>query len=271
MHLKDSASAIALMCVLLASCGDEAATAPESLQHQARVLPPEPEILARVYDNAYSVPAGFFVDERATTPRSYTLHHVKDTSVSFELCSDDFAQAQSWEELDNESRQVRGQFIGRAETDRYFEFIRELSYDSDLGNVSDVTSPGFSRVFKCSSVSRDGVDRNLRTGYAGTLNNRPVSAGSIRTFTEYMWQFTFFTESRKKVVQSFSSESEHTFNHTLVLALANNQGSERCDRIDVIDWVFSADKSTGEIRKTYNPLYSFEARLVNGKPEACSP
>ena len=121
-------------------------------------LPPDDEVVAKLYDPAYSVPAGFFVDERANTPGSYTVYHVKDASVSYELCTDDFATAERWEADDNAARHVSGYYVGHVENDRYFEFVRELSYEDDIGNIDDVTTPGFSRVFKCSYAVRDGVD-----------------------------------------------------------------------------------------------------------------
>ena len=225
--------------------------------------------MAIVYDNTYQVPQGFFVDARAATPRSYTLYHVKDASVSYELCSNDFSQAMDLERADNDARAVRGEYVGSIETDMYFEFIRELSFSSSISNIGDVTSPGFSRVFKCTYVDRDGVDRNLRNGYAGTLNAAPLTKQELRNFTEYMWQFAYFDATQKKVLESTSSEKNLTIEHTLLLALQTNQGTDNCDRIEVVDWVFSIDKSSGQTSKKYNKLYEFAAQLVNGQPQKC--
>ncbi|MCH7538446.1 MAG: hypothetical protein IIB74_06275 [Proteobacteria bacterium] len=49
-----------------------------------------------------------------------------------------------------------------------------------------------------------------------------------------------------------------------------NQGTGRCDLIEVVDWVFSIAKGSGEITKKFNHLYQFEAQLVNGTAEKCS-
>jgi hypothetical protein len=57
--------------------------------------------------------------------------------------------------------------------------------------------------------------------------------------------------------------------HTLLLAFVVNQGTESCDRIDVIEWRFSADPSNGEISRQYDILHSFEATLSNGVPTLC--
>lgn len=258
---------------LLASCGGSPTDAPGDgvapEATKARDLPTESEIIAKAYDTSYTVPDGFFVDERTGTPRSYSLYHVKDASVSFEICTDDYNEAAEFEAADNESRAVSGYYVGSIENGKYFEFIRELSYPDSVGNIDDLTSPGFSRVFKCSSINRNGVDRNLRNGYAGTLNERPLSIESIRDFTEYMWQFTFFPTTQKKVMQSFSTENDKNYEHTLLLAFKINQGFGNCDRIEVIDWVFTADKLSGEITKDFRFLFAFDAQLNNGIPEKC--
>ena len=227
------------------------------------------EIIARVYDANYKLPADFFVDERADTPRTYTVYHVKDASLSYELCTNDYDEALGWEEADNLARAVTGSFAGSYENDQYFEFIRELSYPDAVGNVQGVTSPGFARVFKCASIDRTGVDRNLRHGFGGVLNSRPLTAGFVRQFAEYLWQFTYFDNPKRKVLDSFTSENPETIVHTLRLAFVINQGSDRCDRIEIIDWVFSAQRANGQVARRFDFQRAFEARVVNGVPEHC--
>jgi hypothetical protein len=234
-----------------------------------RVYPSDEVVLALAYDYTYNVPEGFFVDERANTTRSYTVYHVKDVSVSFELCSDDFAEALAWESADNDSRLVNGVYVDSHENDRYFEFVRELAYPNGIGNITDPTSPGFSRIFKCSYVNRDGVDRTLRDGYAGTLNVQTLSEEAIRTFVEYMWQFTFFWPAQKTVLESFSDELADSYQHTLMLAFITNQGFDKCDLVEVVDWVFTVEKDNGQVAMDFILLYQFEAQLINGLPEKC--
>ena len=269
---------ITAICVLgISACGGGGAesVAPvaalvTSKTAPPRTLPADGEIMAKVYNTSYQVPDDFFVDDRASTPVSYTAHHVKDVSLSYELCTNDHDEALEWEAADNSSRSVSGFFVGSTENDKYFEIVRELSFTDSIGNITDPTSPGFSRVFKCAYVNRDGVDRNLRNGYAGTLNVRPLSSNVFRTFSEYLWQFTFFWPASAKVLESFSSEQEDAYEHTLLLALATIQGTDQCDLIEVVDWVFSVDKNSGQITKKFNILFEFEARLANGVPEPCN-
>lgn len=233
-------------------------------------LPGDHDIIAKIYDPYYSVPSDFFVDERASTSQSYTIHHVMDDSVSYELCTDDFATAESWEAADNASRSVNGYYVGAYENDRYFEFIRELSYDDDIGNIDDLTSPGFARVFKCSNTSRDGVDRSLLSGFAGKLNVQPVSSGEVRDFAEYLWQFTFFPERYKKVLDSYASATAGGgAEQTLLLGFASSQGFGRCDLIEVVEWRFAANRQSGDVMSEFDVVHSFEAELVDGSPRLC--
>lgn len=244
--------------------GDDAAVTAEG-----SVFMPDADIAALVYDTTHSVPAGFYEDERADTDRSYTLHHVLDASGSYELCTDDYAVASAWEESDNGSRSVQGYLVESYDNARYFEFARELAYDDDVGNVDDITSPGFARVFKCSHTSRDGVDRSLLSGYAGRLNERPLTSASIRVFTEYLWQFAFFPASHAKVIDSYGSANDAELSHTLVLALATRQGSDRCDLIEVADWQFAVDRESGSIEKRFAIVRRFEATVENGSIRIC--
>ena len=235
----------------------------------AHAVPGDEQIAALVYDNAYSVPSGFFVDERSDTDRSYTVHHVLDASSSYELCSDDYAVALAWEAEDNAARNVQGYYVESYDNERYFEFVRELAYENDVGNVDDITSPGFARVFKCGNTDRTGVDRSVLTGYAGTINAQPLDPNSIRVFTEYLWQFAFFPANRKKVIDSYGTETEHALQQTLVLAIATNQGASRCDRVEVAEWQFSVDRVSGEVSKVFTTVRTFEATLENGLVRVC--
>lgn len=233
-------------------------------------MPANAEILNKAYDNDYTVPNGFFVDERSETARSYTVHHILDESNSFEICSDNLVEAQALEAADNDSRTVNGYYVTSFENERYFEFVRELAYTDDVGNIADITSPGYGRVFKCGHTNRDGVDRSLLDGYSGRLDNDRLNDASLREFTEYLWQFTFFNVARKKVISSVTHADRTTLRHTLLLALVVNQGTDACDRIDVIEWRFSANPDSGEVFREFKVSHSFEATLSAGMPAFCS-
>lgn len=267
----NTSHAIATFCLLgVAACNSQNSNGQPSISElQQRVLPSDSEILSAVYDNFYQVPEDFFVDERSSTAKSYSLYHVKDASLSYELCTDDYQQAFAWELSDSRQRHLYGTYVESYENDRYFEFVRELSFPDSIGNISDLTSLNFARVFKCSYVNRDGVDRNLRDGYAGTLNVSSPTNQSIRAYSEYMWQFTFFWPAQKKVLQTHSLESNDKYEHTLVLGFLTNRGTDQCDLIEIVDWTFSVDKSNGRLSKEFNFLFSIDAELLNGVPTKC--
>ena len=70
-------------------------------------------------------------------------------SQSFELCSDDLVEAQAWEDC-GQCVARRQRLLRDVDRDaRYFEIVRELAYDNDVGNINSPTTPGFGRVFKC--------------------------------------------------------------------------------------------------------------------------
>ena len=251
-----------------ANGGSPGASAPIS-EAPGYVLASDYDLASKVYDSSYSVPSGFFVDERAATPESYTVHHVMDETRSFEVCTDDYATAEAWEARDNDSRAVNGYFVSSIETERYYEFVRELAYDEDVGNITSPTSPGYARVFKCSNTSRDGVDRRELDGFAGYLNRAPRSANDVKVFAEYLWQFAFFPYRHKKVIDSVSSAGPESLSQTLVLGFAINQGTGRCDRIDIVEWAFSANRETGRVAQSFNVVKSFEARYESGVSVIC--
>jgi len=243
--------------ILIVVClGGIAACNPQDLatpgeDDQSIALPSDEMIMQRVYDLLYQHPSDFLVDERADTPRSYTVYHVKDDSTSYELCVDTMDAAVQLETADNAQRPVNGVYVETIETEEYFEVVRELSYPNGIGNISETTSPGFARVFKCDYTM-------------------PLTERVVRKFTQYQWQFTFFWPAIKTVLDTYSTEGDNAIEHTLLLAFRTSQGGGTCDLIEVVEWTFSADRTSGRIRKDFDALYSFEAQLVDGMPQKCA-
>lgn len=269
--MKFTTPSLLLVLAIAAACSGSGSSDPNLSQQNsstipAYTVPSDADILVKAYDVNYSVPDDFYVDERAETTRSYTIHHVLDESNSYEVCSDDLVEAQALEEDDNRSRAVNGYYVTSHETERYFEFVRELAYTQDVGNIDEITSPGYARIFKCSYANRTGVDRNLLDGYSGRMNTDRLDIATLREFTEYLWQFRFFSASYKKVIDSYSAAP---LQHTLLLAFVVNQGADSCDRIDVVAWRFNADAPSGDISRRFEPLHSFEATVSDGIPSFC--
>ena len=268
--MKSIPMLIVVSLIGVTACNTESAESPEApVSSQSAAIPGDEIVMERVYDLLYQQPSDFFVDERADTPRSYTVHHIKDDSTSYELCVDGMDAAIQLEAADNAQRSVQGLYVETIETERYFEVVRELSYPDSIGNVAGVTSPGFARIFKCDFIDRVGVDRNLRNGYAGTFGTTPLTERIVREFTQYQWQFTFFWPAAKTVLDTYSTELDDSIEHTLVLGLRRDQGEGQCDLIEVVEWTFSADRVSGTIEKDFDTLYTFEAEYADGAARKC--
>ena len=239
-----------------------------------REFPTREQALDLIYSTTYRVPSDFYVDDRADTPRSYTVYHVKNLAIReedrWELCTDDFQTAYDWEQADNDRRLIGGVFVEWVENDRYWEFVRELDVSGSVGNTG-LTEPGFARVFKCSYVNRDGVDRTNENGYGGTFN-APLSLAAASEFAEYMWQWKYWGATTAKVLDTYSEDAGDVYKHRLLLGLAVDQyDPERdCDLIQIVDWVWIFDKATGEITKRVEAVDRFDAKLENGTPIVCA-
>ena len=72
------------------------------------------------------------------------------------------------------------------------------------------------------------------------------------------------------MLDSTTTETDRNISHTLRLAFLYNQGVGRCDRIEVIDWTFSADTQSGEITRQFEFQYAVLAQRVDGTPVACT-
>ncbi len=265
--VKFSRSIIAVLAVSTAACQE--ARGPHANDESAELMPPDDWIMARAYDPLRRLPENFRVDERAETQRSYSLHHITDPSDSFERCTNLFDTAYRWEAEDHALRAVQGVYVGAYENERYFELVRELSYTDQVGNAAGITSPGFARVFKCSYVRRDGVDRHLRDGYAGTLEDRPLRVETVRDFAEYLWQFEFFPSGTATVLDTYSAELPNALEHTLRIAVLLRREDKHCDRIDVFDWTYTANRADGSVDRRFNRRHRLQTELVNGSPRTC--
>ena len=96
-----------------------------------------------------------------------------------------------------------------------------------------------------------------------------MTPDSLRTFTEYLWQFAYFPNARRKVINSITIEQTPKAQQVLLLAFATRQGFDTCDLIEVVEWRFEVDLDSGVVHRSFVPLKRFEARLVDGEPGIC--
>ena len=228
---------------------------------------PRQEAIQLIYNTTYRYPDGYYFDMHDEITQSYTLYQVKDFSNSYELCTDNELEAIRLEQEDNDRRVVNGQFITYTQNERYFEFVRELDVSGSIGNTG-LTEPGFARIYKCSYVNRSGVDRNDFNGYGGIMN-ADLSEQVVREFVQYTNFFTFWWPRTAKTLQFNSEENNDEFIHALLLGLRTNQGTGKCDLIQLFDWRWTVSKSTGDMERELYNVDQFEADLINGVPTIC--
>ncbi len=260
--VKKSKALLGILAFFLVGCTDSFQTEEPLVSYPIRQ-----EAIQLIYDTTYRYPDGYYFDMHDEITQSYTLYQVKDFSNSYELCTDDELEAIRLEQEDNDRRVVNGQLITYTQNERYFEFVRELDVSGSIGNTG-LTEPGFARIYKCSYVNRVGVDRNDFNGYGGIMN-ADLSEQVVREFIQYTNFFTFWWPQTAKTLQFSSEENNDEFIHTLLLGLRTNQGTDRCDLIQLLDWRWTVNKSNGEMERISYLVDQFEADLVNGVPVIC--
>ena len=75
---------------------------------------------------------------------------------------------------------------------------------------------------------------------------------------------TSFGSCRTRVI------TDTAIRQSLLLAFSTNQGTDRCDLIEVATWEFSANASTGRVDKRFDIVHSFEAKVENGAIILCN-
>src|SRR5690606_27198560 len=120
-------------------------------------------------------------------------------------------------------------------------------------------------------VDRRQVDLDALSGHGGRLNQVRVQASAVRELGEYLWQFSRFNNYGNVVLSSSTSETAWAVNHELRMAILVRGGvSAGCDRIDIVNWIRSADRETGVITRTFETLRQFGARETAGGVEMCA-
>lgn len=261
---------LALCLVVAAGCNDQAASPlPESFQaqdDQRAAQFDDQTVLGKVYATQISVPAGFALEPPALTGQSYTLRHLRSkdiepwNSLTFELCSDDMNQALGWSDSANAGA-AQAAVTTVEERDTLFQITRQ-----------DTTNVTFHRVFKCSYLNRDGVDPMASSGPAGILELGDEPALDLRKLTEYLWQFSPYSNPGAAVLASRGSVEAEGWSHTLYLArrIAGGGQTQGCDRIERIDWRHTVN-SDGILTTLHERVRHFEARQTSAGPEICRP
>jgi hypothetical protein len=278
---------LALAVMSLAACGggggDSGATpapagnsAPSSTPPPASVAPPSTAsadlaLADRLYKGDQRTPAGFDIEARpASVVGTLSTRHLRNSDMAtgpqaagptYELCTDDLAQAIDWSE-----RQATwgGQYSDLTTVnsdDQKFELVRVPR--------ADVTAMIRHRVFKCSYLDRAGSDLRAEGGFAGSMNQRPLTASELESLAEYLWQFTLFNNSDYAVESSSTTSSGGALVQTIRMGKLV-RGSSDCDSVQIVDWVHTMDAIDGSLSRAVTSVRSFQVKSTPAGVQGCS-
>jgi hypothetical protein len=220
--------------------------------------PGDQEIAALLYAGAPRTPLGYLDDPAPSGFAQVTTYHVKSSQLaapaatSYEVCSDDWAQAFAWSEQVALASSRYLDFVGNESTDRYFEFDRVPRGQPDHYVRM--------RVYRCSFVDRTGVDTTAAAGFAGVLNVRPLDAAALGELNEYLWRFTLFNNADHAVIASEPRPAVGLAHALTIASLERAAAGATCDRITLHDSILAADSATGELQRTSAFVREFRAR-----------
>jgi hypothetical protein len=225
----------------------------------------------RLYKGDQRTPAGFHVEARpASVIGTLSTRHLRNSDLAsgpqaagptYELCTDDMAQAIDWSE-----RQATwgGQYSDLATVnsdDQKFELVRVPR--------ADVTAMVRHRVFKCAYLDRAGSDLRAEEGSAGSMNQRPLTAAELGHLAEYLWQFTMFNNSDHAVESSSTDANAGTLVQRIRMGKLV-RGASGCDSVQVIDWVHTMNATDGSLTRVLNDVRSFQVKSTPSGIESCA-
>ncbi len=255
-----------LLVVGLAACGGGGgggASAP------ATQIEPSAErqldIARQVYGVTSPYPADFHREADPYPDRQTLTVHVRENEVAsappavdFESCTDDFATALQWSDVQAGRRGYTTTLMGNSESDWYFQFDREIQSTEPAMLVN--------RVFKCSTLDRSV----LASGHVARLRGQNVAITDLKFAVEYLWGFSQFNNALHAVVNSRSINASSP-THTIQRAEAIKQsGAGQCDLIEVWTHQFVLDANSGLIAESEEFNEVFRARLRAGAAQLCT-
>jgi hypothetical protein len=252
-----------------ASSNAQVASAPAPAPAPAPAASPAPSVSSgdlsladRLYKGDARTPDGFSVEARpASVAGTLSTRHLKNgdiatgpqaQSTSFEVCTNDMAQALDWSE-----RQANwnGQYSDMTEVRsdaRMWEVIRTPR--------ADVTAMLRHRVFRCDYLDRSSSDLRAEQGSAGLMNQRPLNATELKALSEYLWQFTMFNNSDYAVQSSTGASSGSSITHTIRMGQLVRGANGACDTVQVTDWVHTMDTTNGSLSKALAAVRSYKVK-----------
>jgi hypothetical protein len=257
------------LAVALGGCSGESNPEATVAQIARPVTQSDLEIAQLLYGDSQRTPAGFYSEPPLPELGTQATLHLKNTDVAttgaapYELCTDDWNQAMAWSEAAALRAPQYSDLVANSGDERWFEFGRVRNGQPRVYIHA--------RVFKCSYVNRAGVDLRTAQGDAGMLNHRPLAAAELQRLSEYLWQFTGYNNYGHAVLRS-NAVAGTGLQHSLHIAsLTPSATVGGCDRVDVAQWLHSANPQSGQLQRALQPVFYFGARRNNGSVELCTP
>jgi len=288
MNMRNVLMMMGLMTLVACGGGGGSAStsAPASVSSQpASAPPPAPvantpaatvsadlSLADRLYKGDARTPAGFDIETRpANVLGTLSTRHIKNTdlatgpqamSPTFELCTNDMAQAIEWSE-----RQAswNGQYSDLVE-------VRSDAHVFEVVRVprSDVTAMIRHRVFRCDYVDRSGTDLHSDAGAAGNMNQRPLTAGELQKLAEYLWQFTMFNNADYAVESSTTATNSNGVVHTIRMGQLIRGAAGTCDTVQISDWTHTMNAGDGALNRALTAVRTFKVKSSLSGVESCT-
>lgn len=224
----------------------------------------------RLYKGDQRTPAGFDVETRpASVIGTLSTRHLRNSDMAtgpqaagptYELCTDDMAQAIDWSERQASWGGQYSDLVAVNSDDQKFELVRVPR--------ADVTAMLRHRVFKCSYVDRSGSDLRAEAGSAGAMNQRPLTAVELESLAEYLWQFTMFNNSDYAVGSSSTATNGDTLVQTIRMGKLV-RGAGGCDTVQIIDWTHTMNATDGSLTRALTPVRSFQVSSTPSGAQNC--
>jgi len=251
----------ALVVTGLTACrSNDGDSAPASASAAAQPLS-DIAIASRLYAGTPRTPSGFLSDPAPASFEQVTTYHIKSqqieptVSTSYELCTDDWAQAFDWSEAVAMVAPVYLDLVSNSVTERYFEFDR-VPRDEPTHYVR-------MRVYQCNYLNRSGVDLRVAEEFAGVFNQRPLNTPALSDLSEYLWHFTEYNNADHAVLESAPLAAASNLVHVLSLAnLDRGGGTNGCDRVRIEQLQTTADEISGELARSVTPVRDFDVHRV---------
>ncbi len=213
-----------------------------------------------------------FYHEESSDNLFASISHVKNIGILpidnrtglsvYELSSNDFVEAMTWDEQATTYQPLYSQLVDNTETELYYQFTR---VNPDLPEFIDI-----SRVFKAAVLDRSGVDRSDDAGeYQGKITLTDIRSTDVKQVVEYLWMFSFSNNYSNAVLESYTTETEDEFIHTMKQAKINFSYNDNCDAIELYEVRYSIAKESGLIWRDKTLMDTFSTKRSGVSVELC--